>query len=81
MSSSFFFKEDDNQDNLQYDNTAFLHFAISVCCITAVIFVCLIYRDMIKKRIPHLKKIQKMKTFQEKLKNTLTIKKSYYRTF
>lgn len=77
---SFFFNKDDGQENLQYDDTAFLHFSISVCTMITLIFISLIYRDIRNQRIPHLKKLQKMETFKNKIKNTLSTRKSYFGT-
>jgi hypothetical protein len=49
---SFFFGKSESKDNLQYDDTASLHFAISICIITSVTFIALIFADMRKRKRP-----------------------------
>lgn len=63
---SFFFNKSDGKDNLQYDDTAFLHFAISACAVTSIVFTGLIIQDIrqnrkSKKEFEELKKIPFMK--------------------
>lgn len=61
---SFFFNKDDNKDNLQYDDTAFMHFAITTCLVASITFIGLIIKDVKSSKNLSLKKIEKMGIFQ-----------------
>jgi hypothetical protein len=61
---SFFFNKDDNKDNLQYDDTAFMHFAITACLVTSLTFIGFIIKDLKSSKNSHIKKIAKMEIFQ-----------------
>ena len=77
---SSFFNKSDSQDNLQYDDTAFMHFMISACSITALIFVYLIYRDVTARTKSNIKAVRKMEHFKAKLANTEKSEVSYIKT-
>ena len=77
---SFFFNKSDSQDNLQYDDTAFMHFTLSICCIATVVFAFLIYRDMAARTKKNLKQVRKMAHFKRKLENTEKMETSYLKT-
>ena len=67
---SFFFNKSESQDNLQYDDTAFMHFTMSLCTVTAIIFLFLIYRDISARVKKNIKQVRKMEHFKTKLQNT-----------
>ena len=67
---SFFFNKSDSQENLQYDDTAFLHFAISTTAITAVLFVLLIFRDISARKKKNIGQVRKLQHFKKKLAKT-----------
>lgn len=64
---SFFFNKSEGKDNLQYDDTAFLHFAISACSITALVFVGLIVRDSKRKGKGAYQKLSQIQYFKERV--------------
>lgn len=72
---SFFFNKSEGKDNLQYDDTAFLHFAISLCIVNTAIFLCLVKRDISSFYKPGLKQLKKMNIYKEKIQNYDKIKK------
>ena len=78
---SFFFNKSESEENLQYDDTAFMHFSISICIVTATLFFALIIREYSSCQLKGLKKIQNLPIFQKKIKNTQKTTKSYFGTF
>lgn len=61
---SFFFNKSENKDNLQYDNTASLHFAIAICAVTVLTFLGFIYKDIISRKDRSLAKAYKIEAFK-----------------
>ena len=71
---SFFFNKSEGDDNLQYDDTAFLHFAISVCSINAFIFLCLVRNDIAKYSRQGLSELNHLNIYKRKIKNHQTVR-------
>lgn len=63
---SFFFKSE-KEENLQYDDTAFIHFAISLCAVVVVIFIYFVWMDIRDHRSREKSKIARMKGFRKKI--------------
>ena len=74
---SFFFKSE-SQDNLQYDDTAFMHFAMAVATATIVLFCWLIVRDIQSNQKKNIKMVQKLPHFNDKLSRTNKMETSYF---
>lgn len=74
---SFFFKSE-SQDNLQYDDTAFMHFAMAVATATTVLFCWLIVRDIQSSQKKNIKMVQKLPHFKDKLSRTNKMETSYF---
>ena len=75
---SFFFNKSEGDDNLQYDDTAFLHFAISVCAINALIFICFLKNDISKYARSGLGELNHLNIYKKKIKNFKSVKNSYF---
>lgn len=77
---SFFFKSE-SDDNLQYDDTAFMHFSISFSVVTALVFVVFIVREYSNNQLKGLSSIKSLPIFKKKIDNTNKKKKSYFGTW
>ena len=77
---SFFFNKSDSQENLQYDDTAFMHFTMSACAVTVIIFTCLMYRDIAARRKKNINQVRKLAHFKSKLNNSAKIETGYVKT-
>ena len=63
---SFFFKSD-SDDNLQYDDTAFMHFSIAVSIVTIIVFFVVIIRQKADQSLKGISKIQKLPLYKHKI--------------
>lgn len=63
---SFFFKSD-SDDNLQYDDTAFMHFSMSATIITSLIFTILIIIGYSNDQPKRISQIKSLPLFKKKL--------------
>lgn len=77
---SFFFKSD-SDDNLQYDDTAFMHFSISFGVVTALVFLVFIVKEYYDNQLKGLASIKSLPIFKRKIDNTNKKKKSYFSTW
>lgn len=67
---SFFFGKSDSEDNLQYDDTASLHFGISLCIITTIVLFGLINRDINGRKKANVKMIKSVSALKTKAQNS-----------
>lgn len=63
---SFFFKSD-SDDNLQYDDTAFMHFSIAASLVTSLVFFLIIVRQKADQSIKGINRIRKLPLFKAKI--------------
>lgn len=63
---SFFFKSD-SDDNLQYDDTAFMHFSIAVSLVSSLIFFVIIIRQKADQSVKGINRIQKLPLYKAKI--------------
>ena len=64
---SFFFNKSESQDNLQYDDTAFMHFTIALSAATIAIFVALVARDISARKKDNIALVKDVPTLKAKL--------------
>lgn len=67
---SFFFNKSESKENLQYDDTASLHFAISICVVTTLTFIGFIYKDIKERKDKNLAKASKVDSLKDKIKSS-----------
>lgn len=75
---SFFFNKSETDENLQYDDAAFLHFAISICTVNIMIFLCLLRKDLLTYQRHGITEIGQLNIFKNKVKNHQKIKTRYF---
>lgn len=68
---SFFFNKSDSQDKLQYDDTAFLHFAISICVTTSLVVAFLIKKDIASRKRSNIDQVKSLPHFGTKLAKSM----------
>jgi len=64
-----FFGQKGDENNLQYDDTAFLYFIASFVSLGAVVSLVLILRDLWSLSIKHKEKLAKNHIFKTKISN------------
>lgn len=79
---SFFgsFSKSETSDTLQYDDTAFLHFAISVCSMITLVLAVLIYRDLKAERKNNYAATKSVQYFKPRVEKALKKRKNYFLT-